>query len=82
MTMAEDLMFSPAGELAAAVSAGDLSARELVEASYDAIGRLNGELNAFVTLCEERPSPRRTPWSAATTARWPACRSRSRTWLR
>src|SRR5688500_13143381 len=52
--MAEDLMFRPAGELAAAVSAGDVSARELVEASYEAIGRLNGELNAFVTLCEER----------------------------
>src|SRR6185503_9855008 len=52
--MAEDLMFRPVGELAASVRAGDVSARELVEASYEAIGRLNGELNAFVTLCEER----------------------------
>ncbi len=31
--MAEDLMFRPAGELAGAVRAGDVSARELVEAS-------------------------------------------------
>jgi len=52
--MADDLMFRPAGELAAAVRAGDVSARELVEQSLEAIGRLNGELNAFVRLCEER----------------------------
>ena len=52
--MVDDLMFRPAGELATAVRAGDVSARELVEASYEAIGRLNGELNAFVTLCEDR----------------------------
>src|SRR5688500_4510611 len=52
--MAEDLIFRPAWELAAEVRAGELSARELVEASYGAIGRMNGELNAFVTLCEER----------------------------
>jgi amidase len=52
--MAEDLMFRPAGELAAAVRAGDLSARELVEASYESIDRLNGELNAFIRICEDR----------------------------
>ena len=34
--------------------AGELSARELVEASLAAIERLNGELNALVTLCAER----------------------------
>jgi amidase len=33
---------------------GDVSARELVEASYEAIESKNGELNAFVTLCDER----------------------------
>ena len=33
---------------------GDVSARELVETSLQAIERLNGELNAFVTLCDER----------------------------
>jgi amidase len=49
-----DLMFQSAGELAAMVRAGEVSSRELVETSYEAIERLNGDLNAFVTLCEER----------------------------
>ena len=48
--MADDLMFQSRGELAASVREGDVSARELVEASLEAIERLNGELNAFVTL--------------------------------
>jgi amidase len=52
--MAEDLMFQPVTELAASIREGDVSAREAVEASFGAIDRLNGELNAFVTLCEER----------------------------
>jgi amidase len=52
--MANDLMFRPAIELAALVRSGEVSSRELVEASYEAIGRLNDELNAFVTLCEDR----------------------------
>jgi amidase len=52
--MAEDLMFRPAAELAAAVSAGEVSARELVEQSLESIARQNGELNAFIRLCEER----------------------------
>jgi amidase len=52
--MANELMFRPAAELAEMVRAGDVSARELVEEAFDAIGRLNGELNAFVTLSEER----------------------------
>ena len=52
--MSEDLMFRPVTELAASVRAGEVSARELVETSYQAIERMNGELNAFVTLCEER----------------------------
>ena len=52
--MAEDLMFQSAGELAGAVRAGNVSARELVEHSLESIDRLNGELNAFVTLCAER----------------------------
>jgi amidase len=52
--MSEDLMFQPVTELAASVREGDVSARELVESSLQAIDRLNGELNAFVTLCEER----------------------------
>jgi amidase len=52
--MANDLMFRPAIELAGLVRGGEVSSRELVEASYEAIERRNGELNAFVTLCEER----------------------------
>ena len=41
-------------EQAAAVRAGDLSARELVEASLEAIDRLNGDLNAVITRVDER----------------------------
>src|SRR5437764_559653 len=52
--MPSDLMFRPALELASMVRSGKVSSRELVEAAHEAIGRLNGELNAFVTLCEER----------------------------
>ncbi|MFL5885052.1 MAG: amidase, partial [Thermoleophilaceae bacterium] len=49
-----DLMSKSALEQARMVRDGDVTARELVEASLAAIERLNGELNAFVTLCEER----------------------------
>jgi amidase len=52
--MQEELMFRPARELAGMVRAGEVSAVELVEAAFEAIDRLNGELNAFVTLCEDR----------------------------
>lgn len=52
--MANDLMFRPAFELAGMVRGGEVTSRELVEAAYEAIERQNGELNAFVTLCEER----------------------------
>ena len=52
--MANDLMFRPAVELASMVRGGEISARELVEAAYEAIEGRNDELNAFVTLCEER----------------------------
>jgi amidase len=52
--MGTDLMFRPAVELAGMVRSGEVSSRELVEAAYEAIERRNGELNAFVTLCEER----------------------------
>src|SRR6266550_3117708 len=52
--MANDFMFRPAFELAGMVRGGEITSRELVEADYEAIERRNGELNAFVTLCEER----------------------------
>ena len=52
--MSNDLMFRSATELAALVRSGEVTSRELVEASYGTIGRLNDELNVFVTLCEDR----------------------------
>jgi amidase len=52
--MANDVMFRSATELAASVRSGEVSARELVDSAYEAIERLNGELNAFVTLAQDR----------------------------
>ena len=49
-----DLMFTPAGDLAARVRGGELSSRELVQASLDRIAALDGELNAFVEVDAER----------------------------
>jgi amidase len=43
-----------AREQAALVRSGEMSARELVEASLRAIERVDGELGAFVALCPER----------------------------
>jgi amidase len=43
-----------AAEQAAAVRAGAVSARELVEASLAAIERRDGEIGAFVALCADR----------------------------
>src|SRR3954449_10101761 len=51
---ASDLMFTPAGDLAARVRGGELSARELVQASLDRIASVDGELNAFIELDAER----------------------------
>jgi amidase len=48
-----DLMFRGATELAALVRAGDVSARELVQAAFARIEELNGQLNAFVDLDPE-----------------------------
>ncbi len=52
--MPEEPLLRPAAEQAVLVREGEVSARELVEASLAAIERLNGELNAFVTLVPER----------------------------
>src|SRR5918994_4055441 len=49
-----DLMFTPAGDLAARVRGGELAARELVQASLDRIDALDGELNAFIEVDAER----------------------------
>jgi len=49
-----ELMFRSAGDLAAMVRSGEISARELVAASLARIGELDGELNAFVDVDGER----------------------------
>jgi amidase len=49
-----DLMFRPAIELAAMVRSGEVSSRELVEASLERIEELNPSLNAFVDIDAER----------------------------
>ncbi|HEY1690389.1 MAG TPA: amidase [Solirubrobacteraceae bacterium] len=49
-----DLMFRPAVELAGIVRSGELSARELVEASLRRIELLNPQVNAFVEIDAER----------------------------
>jgi amidase len=52
--MSVDLMRLSAVEQAARVRSGEISARELIEASLVAVERDNPRLNAFVTLCAER----------------------------
>jgi amidase len=52
--MPEEVLSKSALEQAELVRSGEVSSRELVEASLARIERLNGELNAFVTLVEER----------------------------
>jgi amidase len=52
--MDEELMFLPALEQARLVREGEVSARELVEASLDAIEALNPEINAFVHVTAEQ----------------------------
>ncbi len=40
-------------ELSAALAAGDISSVELTQAYLNRIAQLNGELNAFITVCED-----------------------------
>ena len=48
--MEAGLLFEPATELARLVKAGEVSARELTEASLNTIERVDGEVNSFVHL--------------------------------
>src|SRR5919199_1413682 len=48
-----DLLFRPITDLAASVRSGELTARELVQASLDRIEELNPKLNAFVDVFAE-----------------------------
>jgi amidase len=50
---ATDLLFRPATELAGLVRSGELTARELVEASLERIEVLNDRLNAFILVDAE-----------------------------
>ena len=52
--MSEEALQRSAMDQAALVRTGQVSARELVEASLASIERRNGELNAFVTLAADR----------------------------
>jgi amidase len=52
--MDDELMWKSALEQAQLVRDGEVTARELVEASLDAIESLNGELNAFLLLTPEQ----------------------------
>jgi amidase len=48
-----DLLYRPVTELAASIRSGDLSARELVQASLDRIEDVNPKVNAFVDVFAE-----------------------------
>jgi amidase len=50
----DDLCFVPAVELARRLRARELSARELLNAYLDRIGRVNPAINAIVTLAEDQ----------------------------
>ena len=52
--MDDDLCFTPAVELARRLRSRELSARELLDAFLNRIHRINPQLNAIVTLAEER----------------------------
>jgi amidase len=51
--MQSDVLFEPATELARLVKAGELTSRELTEASFERIEALDPDLNAFVHLDRE-----------------------------
>ena len=75
----------PAVEMASLLSAGRISARELLEAHLARIDAVNPAVNALVTLTPKRPSnrqpgptkrmPKGSRWGSSTD-----CRSPTRTW--
>ena len=44
---------STVAEISAALAAGDISSVEITQAYLDRINALNGEINAFITVCED-----------------------------
>ena len=69
-----DLLLRPAAELAGLVRSGELSARELVQASLDRIDELNPSLNAFVDVIGDEALATADGIARATSARSPASR--------
>ena len=53
-TAATDLLFRPVSELAGLVRSGEVSSRELVEASLERIEALDGDVGAFTALDADR----------------------------
>ena len=73
--------FADATAIAAAVSGGTASARDIVAAALDRIARLDGQVGAFTDVLGERALARADALDAAGAAaspqaRSPACRSR------
>src|SRR5881398_1384828 len=52
-TAVSDLLYRPVSELAAAVRSGEITARELVQASLDRIEEVDPKVNAFVDVFAE-----------------------------
>ena len=74
-----DIALQPAHALAEAIRRRDVSSRELLEHYLARVERLNGPLNAVVTLDpdgarEPRTPPTRRRRAATTSARCTACR--------
>ena len=74
-----ELLLRSALELAALVRAGELSARELVEASLRRIDELEPTINAFTHVAHDSALAAADAIGPATPGRSPAFRSRSRT---
>lgn len=56
--MAEELCFTPAAELAVRIRRGDLSPVKVVDAFLSRIDRVNPEINAYVTVLDDRARER------------------------
>src|SRR5215467_2598081 len=54
MAFAEELFFAPARKLLAMLTAREISSTELTRIFYARIRQIDPQLNAVVTLCEER----------------------------
>lgn len=63
--MAEEICFTPAVELASRIRSGNLSPVTVVDAFLDRIERVNPEINAYVTVLDERARERAREAEAA-----------------